>query len=212
VTPAHSWLRSLNCDGRFGGCLLGLLAVLGCLALGGEPTLLALRYERTALAHGEWWRLLSAHFVHLGVRHLLLDSAAVVLLWVLYARELSASLWIFVLLGTIGTIDAGLWWANPQVLWYVGVSGVLHGVWAAGAAHSVWRDARRELTGWLLLAALGGKLLYEYRAGESLLVASFPVVTAAHRYGALGGLLALALCSALGAGARAAIIKRTASE
>lgn len=184
-----SLLASLNCDGKLGRALLACLALLAVLASGGPAITLALRYERAAIAHGEWWRLASGHWVHLGPRHLLADAAGLVLLWMLYARELSPRAWLLVLACATAAIDAGLWWGEPSLQWYVGISGLLHGAWAAGAAASA---LRREKQGWIMLVALAIKLVLEQRSGASLLVSGFPVVTMAHVYGALGGLLAVA--------------------
>jgi rhomboid family GlyGly-CTERM serine protease len=186
---AVSWRQSLNCDGAYGGSLLAVLALLGLLALGGERWLTALRFERDAVAHGQWWRLLTAHLVHLGPKHLLLDGAALVLLWALFARSMGVRSWLLVILGTTTAIDIGLWWLAPAVQWYAGISGVLHGVWAVGAVQSA---RRREITGGLLLLALIAKLVREQYVGASLMVASFPVVVEAHLYGALGALAAWA--------------------
>ena len=182
-------LASLNCDGRLGVALLGCLALLCVLAAGGPQWVQALRYERGAIVQGEWWRLVTGHWVHLGARHLLLDAAGLVLLWSLYARELRLYDWLIVLVCATVAIDAGLWWGEPQIQWYVGISGLLHGAWAAGAAAVALRHGRH---GWLMLAMLAGKLLLEQRAGASLLDTAMPVVTAAHVYGALGGLSAVA--------------------
>jgi len=187
----RSVLESLNCDGRLGVALLAGLALPWLLLAGGPHWTDALRYERVALRSGEWWRLISAHWVHLGVGHLLLDSAGLVLLWALYARALRPWDWLLVVIGATATIDAGLWWAQPQVQWYVGLSGLLHGAWAAGAAAVGLRHGRWA---WLMLALLALKLLLENRAGASLLATEFPVVTIAHVYGALGGFGA---CAAL---------------
>jgi membrane associated rhomboid family serine protease len=75
--------------------------------------------------------------------------------------------------------------------WYVGASGVLHGVMAAGVLAAV---RRREWTGYVLGAFLIGKLLYEQTAGALPLAGpAVPVVVEAHLYGVIGGLLA-ALC------------------
>jgi len=189
VTRHSSPLASLNCDGKWGLALLGCLALLAALACFGPAGILALRYERAAIAHGEWWRLVTGHWVHLGARHLLADAAGLVLLWMLYARELSPRAWLLVLACTTAAIDAGLWWGEPSLQWYVGISGLLHGAWAAGAAVGAFR---RPMQGWIMLAALAIKLGLEQRTGASLLVSGFPVVTMAHVYGAVGGLLAVA--------------------
>lgn len=193
MKPRSSLLASLNCDGSWGLALLGCLLLLAALACGGPALTVALRYERAALAHGEWWRLATGHWVHLGVRHLLADAAGLVLLWMLYARALSPRAWLLVLACSTAAIDAGLWWGEPSLQWYVGISGLLHGAWAAGAAAGA---LRRDRQGWIMLALLAIKLVLEQRSGASLLVSGFPVVTMAHFYGALGGLasvVALAL-------------------
>jgi rhomboid family GlyGly-CTERM serine protease len=178
-------LASLNCDGPLGVALLAALALPWLLLAGGPHWTAALRYDRAALHSGEWWRLLSAHWVHLGIRHLSLDSAGLVLLWTLYARDLQPRDWLLVVIGATAMIDAGLWWAQPQVQWYVGLSGLLHGLWASGA---VAVGVRRGGWAWLMPAVLALKLALEQRTGASLVAPDFPVVTIAHLYGALGGL------------------------
>jgi len=66
------------------------------------------------------------------------------------------------------------------------LSGALHGLWAGGgiACRKRW-----PLESAVTLALLLGKLALEawYGPVSGLLGASLPVVTAAHRYGALGG-------------------------
>ncbi|MCC7461468.1 MAG: rhombosortase [Gammaproteobacteria bacterium] len=181
----RAWLRSLNCDGRYGLALAATLLLVVVLAAGGEPWQLALRYERTALAAGQWWRLATAHVVHLGARHALLDAAGLVLLWILYARALGARQWAAALGGSLLAIDAGLWWLSPEVGWYVGLSGLLHGAWAAGAL-GAWQTARRHST--LSLALLAAKLIAEQWLGTGVASSGLPVIVAAHLYGALGGL------------------------
>jgi rhomboid family GlyGly-CTERM serine protease len=185
-----SLLASLNCDGKQGAALLACLALLAALACGGPQFTELLRYERIAIAHGEWWRLVSGHWVHLGPRHLLADGAGLVLLWTLYARELRPGSWLLVLACATAAIDAGLWWGQPSIQWYVGISGLLHGAWAAGAAAVALKGGR---AGWIMLAALGAKLVLEHYAGASLFASGFPVVSVAHVYGALGALVAVAV-------------------
>lgn len=181
-------LATIHADGRHGAVLLAVLCLLAALALGGEPVLLALRFDRDAVAAGEAWRLLSAHFVHLGAQHVLADGAGLVLLWALFARSLAPRDWAWVLAASLAAIDAGLWWLTPGIAWYAGISGLLHGAWAAGAAAGT---ARREPLAVVLLLVLVAKLAREDLQGTSLVTSGFPVVTTAHLHGAAGALLAL---------------------
>jgi rhomboid family GlyGly-CTERM serine protease len=180
-------LRSLNGDGRYGVTLLACLLLCASASLGGAGTLAVLRYERSGLHAGEYWRLLSAHFVHLDAYHLALNLSGLALLWSLFARDYRPSQWLLIILLSIAAVDAGLWFLSPEVLWYVGLSGLLHGLWAAGACAS---GARREPYGALLIVALLAKLAYEHFIGPNPLDQGMPVVTIAHIYGAAGGALA----------------------
>lgn len=183
-------LASLNCDGARGAALLSICAVLLLLALGGESARRILQYERGALAAGQWWRLLSAHLVHLDLEHAALNSLGLVLMWALFAADFRPRRWSYIVLAAVAAIDVGLWFRDSTVQWYVGSSGVLHGVMAAG---TVAHLRRGDLDGWLLAAFLIGKLIYEQTAGALPFAGEhMGVVVDAHLYGALGGALTAA--------------------
>jgi rhomboid family GlyGly-CTERM serine protease len=174
--------------GRWIWLLLILLTLHLLLALGDSVTGL-LRYERGAIAAGGWWRLLTAHVVHLDLHHLVLNELGLVLMWALFAEDYDAVDWLTVVLAGALAISSGLWWLSPRVGWYVGASGVLHSVMAAGAANHL---VRRLWDRWLLIVALAGKLLWEHFAGHD----QPGIVVDAHLYGALGGFLVGAALSA----------------
>jgi rhomboid family GlyGly-CTERM serine protease len=177
--------KSLNCDGRKGVALLSCAALLLLPSFGGAPVRELLRYDRIAIAHGQLWRLLTAHVVHLDLRHAVLNILGLALMWALFAQDYRVREWCLIVLGAIAGIDLGLWYADSTVEWYVGSSGVLHGLMAAGTLAAV-RSGQWE--GWLLAAVLLGKLLYEHFAGALPLSGSDPVVVNAHLFGALGAL------------------------
>ena len=192
VIQVHPVLRSLNCDGRRGLALLLACVLLVLPTLAGEVGQTLLRYERNALAQGQWWRLLSAHLVHLDLRHALLNAVGLALVWALFVRDYSMKAWLAIVLGAMAAIDAGLWLADSTVQWYVGSSGVLHGAMAAGAMAHV-RNGERD--GWLLVALLAGKLLYEQAFGALPFSGHDPVVVDAHLYGVAGGAAVAAFLS-----------------
>src|ERR1700683_5341640 len=125
-------VKSVNGDGPLGLALAGALALILLLQLGGSATLQALRYDRNALLAGQWWRLASAHLVHLDLRHTVLNGLGLILMWALFVRDYRGRQWFLILLTSAAFIDAGLWFRDSGVEWYVGASGVLHGVMAAG--------------------------------------------------------------------------------
>lgn len=190
--PFRRVLTSLNCDGKFGIGLLVACAVLLLPELGGDAGRALFRYDRAALAAGQCWRLLTAHVVHLDLEHAALNSLGLVLMWALFARDYRPGQWALILLAAITAIDAGLWLRDSTVMWYVGSSGVLHGVMAAG---TVAHLRRRDLDGWLLAAFIIVKVAYEQHTGALPFADSGAgVIVDAHLFGALGGLaIALAL-------------------
>ena len=174
---------------RFGAWVpvLALAAAALALELGGDMARLALRYDRAELEGGELWRLLTAHVVHLGWLHSAMIVAALVVIRVLIADSFSALEWIAASAVAALGIDAGLYWLSPQIDWYVGLSGVLHGLLAAGAI-VLLRDT--PALGVLLGAGLAAKLLLEQTSGPLPLTESTaggPVIVAAHLYGAADG-------------------------
>jgi rhomboid family GlyGly-CTERM serine protease len=186
----HRLAKSLNCDGRRGWLLLAACALLLLLQSGGMPAQLALRYDRAGLYAGQWWRLVTAHLIHLGFEHALLDVTGLALMWALFARDYSLGAWLWILGLSAAGIDAGLWVLSSTTQWYVGSSGVLHGVLAAGTyAHL----RTRQPDGWVLAVFLIGKLVYEQSAGALPLTAGGAVIVDAHLYGAVAGALAAVL-------------------
>src|SRR5262249_36272754 len=145
-----------------------------------------LRFERAGLADRQLWRLVTAHFVHLDLEHAALNCLGLVLMWALFARDYRPRQWVPILLGSVAAIDAGLWIRDSTIGWYVGSSGLLHGVMSAGTLAHV---RRREPDGWILAAFLVVKLSYEQFAGALPFEKSgTAVVVDAHFYGALGGI------------------------
>ncbi len=166
------------------------IALLLDLVLGfGDGAATLLRYDRTGIAAGGWWRLLTAHLVHLDVRHLILNELGLVLIWALFAEDYDPVEWGIVAAAGALAIGSGLWWLSPRITWYVGASGVLHAAMAAGSARHLAAGMRDR---WILLLALGGKLAAE----RGFRPAAGWVVVDAHLYGAAAGFLVGAALSA----------------
>ena len=92
IAAALQWDR-----GRWIWLLLILLLLGGVLGLGDSVSAL-LRYDRSAIAAGGWWRLLTAHIVHLDAHHLILNELGLVLMWSLFAQDYAAEEWCAIVL------------------------------------------------------------------------------------------------------------------
>jgi rhomboid family GlyGly-CTERM serine protease len=172
---------------------LCLLTTSALVLLAGEPARLLLRYDRGGIADLEFHRLLTGHIVHLGASHFLLNAAGLLLIAVLVGPGLTATGWWFVIAMSTTVIDVSFWLFGPTIEWYVGLSGVLHGMLAAGAC-AAFRTRRVESTA--IMIALTAKLIYEQTVGPlpgSELSSGGSVVVDSHLYGAVGGVLAIVI-------------------
>ncbi len=177
--------------------LPGALALLAAAFTAlGDAGRVALRFERSAIATGEAWRLLSGHLAHLGTQHLVLNIAGLLLVWYLVGKRYTRAEWLVVALTAAAGVDLGLWFLEPGLQWYVGLSGLLHGLLAAGL---IAGRAQQRTESVMIGSVLAGKLLYESLIGPlpgSADAAGGPVVVSAHLYGTLGGAFAAILIRA----------------
>lgn len=176
--PGTAWVWAI---------VLGLIIV--ALETGGDSLRLLLRYDRAAIGTGQLWRFLSAHVVHLGWGHALLNVAAFLLILWLFGEGISPARWVLAALGAALAVDVGLWALHPEVSWYVGMSGILHGLLASAG---VWMIRTAPGIGIAVLAALGAKIGWETMSGPLPMSAELSggdVIVQAHLWGAIGGIV-----------------------
>lgn len=174
--------------------LLPILLAALFIALATRPELVPLlSWRHDALANGEWYRLLSGHFVHANMRHAVGNALALIALWLLFQRALALWLWVLAILINALAISALLF--ATDVGWYVGFSGVLHGLLVL----AVCRDPRLPAgLRALLLGAVAVKLCAEQLFGtDTGRWFHIAVISQAHLFGALtGGAIAAVLAVA----------------
>jgi rhomboid family GlyGly-CTERM serine protease len=169
--------------------LLAVAAVAVVIAIGGSAVGELLRYEREAILGGQLWRVFTGNLVHGGWAHLVLNIAGLGLIGLLFGQALNAQHWMFIFIACALGVGLGLLVLNPRVSWYVGLSGVLHGLFVAGALVDRYFPLRIRA---LLLGLLCGKLVWEQLQGPmpgTATAVSGDIVVDAHLYGAFTGLV-----------------------
>lgn len=168
---------------------IGLTLCVTLFALGGSELTAILRFDREALLHdGQVWRLFTGHLVHLGWSHTGLNIAGLVLIWILIGHRYDNRQWSAIIAALMLGISLGLLLFNPTLTWYVGLSGVLHGMLVAGAIADIRSG---DKTAWVLLILIAAKLIWEQITGAlpgSEAAAGGNVIVDAHFYGGLVGL------------------------
>jgi rhomboid family GlyGly-CTERM serine protease len=200
-----------------GRWLFGLAVSVCAAATTFWPDGLALlRYDRDAIVSGQIWRLLTGHVVHLNTWHLTLNLLGLWLIAELLCDRVPARYAAGSLLLSALLIDLALWTAHPDIGWYAGLSGALHGLWAGcalrscllvfmheqsldkkqgaeqGATTAWWKTRQASVVGVAGLLLLVAKLALEGWHGpspSSVEAIGSPIIVVAHLYGAVAGSL-----------------------
>jgi len=156
------------------------------------------RYSRSLIEQGHWWLLITGNLVHLGWGHLVLNLAGLAMVWWFFIDDLRAWEWLLVLPISGLFVTLGLYLFDVHLIWYVGLSGLLHGLFVAGGIRLLSKELGFAV---VLLAVLAGKLAYEQFFGSlpgTSEMSGGPVVVNSHLYGAIGGVVSGLLISLIG--------------
>ncbi len=151
-----------------------------------------LRFGRTEILQSDqWWRILTGNLVHLGFPHLFLNLAGLALITLLLAHTLTLRQWVFTGLCSMLGVGIGLLLFDPQLSWYVGLSGALYGLLLGGAIAEFKNHKQMAL---LIAAFTIGKIIWEQIFGavdSSEAITGGTVIVNAHLYGMVSGGLAV---------------------
>ncbi len=197
VYLARLFQTSKLARGDVPGLVVTVLAICALLwlaeSLGGDPLRRAWALERGAVLEGEFYRLATAHLVHLSRTHSVLNILGLALITVSIWSILTAR---FVLRATLwagAAISLGWVLLQPAGLTYVGFSGISHGIYAFGALHLLRRGP--VWIGVIVLACMSIKIGYEFAYGPvpgAEAEIGGRVALLAHALGTLGGALGAA--------------------
>lgn len=163
--------------------LAGLTLVL---ALAGDATRESLQWTRSGVQQGEWWRLVTAHVVHLDLFHALLNALVLIVLAELFGRVFTIARHGFNAIVGILFIDAGLLWLG-NLEWYVGLSGLLHTLAAASVVRLIVDRHDRLAWGVAIFGLV--KIVYENTMGSMPFSGrETSVVTDVHLFGVVIGM------------------------
>ena len=175
--------------------LLLTAAALVIYALPGAAT--TLQYDRTAIAAGELWRILSGHWTHHSASHLFWNVLAFLLL-AAQCERLNRFSFYTCLTSSAILIPVALWVTAPQLLTFRGLSGIDSALFALLLATLLKEEIpRRRLLPLATLCMLSlifvTKISYEAATAQTIFVDSqgshFVPLPLAHMMGVIIGIL-----------------------
>ncbi len=143
------------------------------------------RYQHDWLKTREFWRLLSAHWVHVNWIHFFLNAAGLLLCVAITSPQWSVKRWLvyqFVLALGISLMFSQF---NPELNWYVGYSGTLYGIFLLAAVDLYSHD---KVIAVLLSVVIVIKIAIEQTSEINVTTSDIigtPVIVDAHFYGVL---------------------------
>jgi len=150
------------------------------------------QFSRTEIGVGQWWRFITGNFVYLTWRHWMMNNLALLAILLVYPNSLRTRTMVCVFLGCCLAVTLGIWLLNTEILWYVGLSGALHGLLVTLIIVDYIQN--KHFLNIILLLALVAKLAWEWVVGPipgSISMAGGQVLVQSHLYGFLGGLFAV---------------------
>jgi rhomboid family GlyGly-CTERM serine protease len=148
-----------------------------------------LAYYHTGISQFEFWRLISASFCHTNFNHLLMNVFGLVITLLLFINTFKLIKIFPIIIFSSLFIGIMLFLFEPQVSGYVGLSGVLHGLFSYGISADI---NNKDRWGYLLGGGFIIKIIYEQLFGasqNSIELINAPVLVNAHFYGALAGIV-----------------------
>lgn len=165
--------------------LIGLTAFIGLLQI---PVLqMIAQWDRSAIIDGQWWRIVTGNLTHTNLFHLGMNLFGLWFICFIFRAQLYWQSLLLLIIGLSFSVGGLLLLTSMQV--YVGLSGVLHGLFAFYAIQE-YRLGRKSSA--YLVAGLVLKIIWEQCFGsptgsESLIQAK--VAINAHLFGAVAGSL-----------------------
>ncbi|RLT95321.1 MAG: rhombosortase [Ketobacter sp.] len=149
---------------------------------------LALVHDK--VSDGEFWRIISSQFVHLGFNHTVLNLVGYLIVSASFREDITPTEEMTALGICALGVGMGIYLFNPEIGWYVGLSGAIYGI----LTHYLIIGWRRSA---ILSAFFGlyliGKFVYEQLiAGPDTVTADLiggAVAIDSHLYGAITGLV-----------------------
>ncbi|MGF1763805.1 rhombosortase [Aliivibrio kagoshimensis] len=144
-------------------------------------------WDRALIHHGELWRIVTGNFTHTNFAHLLMNSGALIIFYLLFKEYLNNQILLPLLLSTSLVVGLSIFLTDIDL--YFGLSGVIHGLLAWGAVKDIQYGRQ---SGYWLLGGIIAKVIWEQLFGASsstMVLIDARVAIEAHLAGLIYGIV-----------------------
>lgn len=143
-----------------------------------------LLFLRENIQQGEVWRIWTGNLIHSNYIHLGLNLSGFWLFVFIFKELMNATQLIVSLTILITGVGLGLYFLNPELYWYAGLSGALYGLFIVGATYALLD--KDFITGISILIVIPVKIIWDHlhntgQANADLI--GVPISTDSHIYG-----------------------------
>ena len=143
--------------------------------------------DRIALSYGEFWRVLTGHFVHFNFDHLFWDLTAFIIfgmvIELMHPKHLIPSLLL-----SCAAVSMWVVFGQNEIFAYAGLSGALNGMLVV-ATYIQWRKTENQIFPYIILATIG-KIIYELITNKTVFAQmAVDALPQAHFVGLCAGIL-----------------------
>lgn len=141
-------------------------------------------FLRGNIQQGEFWRIWTGNLVHSNAYHLGLNLTGFWLFVFIFKGLMKASQLLITLTLLISGVGLSLYFFNPLLEWYAGLSGALYGLFIVGAVYALIDKDR--ITALSILIVIPTKIIWDHLHNTGQTNADLigvPVSTDAHIYG-----------------------------
>ncbi len=137
---------------------------------------------------GEFWRLISGHFVYVSWLHWSLNTLGILLFWLFFRESRHSNMLLPAIVFILLIVSAGLMELSVKLVWYAGFSGILSGLFAYGAITSFVKNPGFSVG---LLLILSIYVFIQINSGELVDGGLESVRTSsyAHAFGLIAGVI-----------------------
>lgn len=146
----------------------------------------SLNFQADAIMQGELWRMVTGHFLHTNLNHMLLNYGGLFLLWGLHGEHYLTKQTMLLGVCCSFIASAGLLFFT-DIQFYVGLSSIVHAIFAWGAVQDLKMGMK---SAWILLGGLTFKISWEQYHGNLDNISDMigaAVAIDSHLWGAISG-------------------------